>query len=201
MLDPEAPIYGIPEAIMDNPFSFQGVTRKMKNKTFDELMDGLKELHAKKNSDYASDDNPYSNFEYAASLLVGFTNPVDQVFVAIIGIKLARLAQLLGTDKIPNNESIQDSMRDLTNYCAIWTSRYIDNLPFNLVKKNMEKAMVELSAKELGETPEPAKVGDKLMETYIKRAWLVIENRNSDKDHEDFRSLFRDIQNDLKRGK
>lgn len=94
----------------------------MKNKTFDELMDGLKELHAKKNSDYASDDNPYSNFEFSAHLVSQFTDPVDQVFAGIIGIKIARLGQLLGKGKTPKYESVDDTMRDLTNYCGIWTS-------------------------------------------------------------------------------
>lgn len=108
-------------------------------------MDSIKELHEKKNHDYASDNDPYSNFEYAASLLVGFTDPVDQVFVAIIGIKLARLGQLLGQGKEPNNESVEDTMRDLTTYCGIWTARRIDNSPFNLVKKDMKDETRELA--------------------------------------------------------
>ena len=97
----------------------------MINKTFNNLMDSIKELHAKKNHDYASDDNPYSNFEFAAHLVSEFNNPVDQVFAGIIGIKLARLGQLLSGKK-PNNESAEDTMRDLTTYCGIWTARRIN---------------------------------------------------------------------------
>ena len=98
----------------------------MISKTFNDLMDEIKELHNKKNHDYANNDNPYSNFEYAANLVSDFKDPVDQVFASIIGIKLARLGQLL-SGKTPNNESIQDTLRDLTCYCGIWTARYIDN--------------------------------------------------------------------------
>jgi len=118
----------------------------MINKTFNDLMEGIKELHDKKNHDYASDQNPYSNFEYAANLVMDFTDPVDQVFVAIIGIKLARLGQLLGKDKIPNNESVEDTMRDLTTYCGIWTARYIDNKPRTF--KDSDEAWQKLCSQE-----------------------------------------------------
>lgn len=85
-------------------------------------MDEIKELHDRKNSDYASDTNPYSNFEFSAKIVEQFTSPVDQVFAGIIGIKIARLGQLLGVGKSPKNESIRDTMRDLTTYCGIWCS-------------------------------------------------------------------------------
>jgi hypothetical protein len=94
----------------------------MINETFNKLMDEIKELHNRKNHDYASDDNPYSNFEFAAKIVEQFTNPVDQTFACMIGIKLARLGQLLGKGKEPNNESVRDTMRDLTTYCGIWTA-------------------------------------------------------------------------------
>lgn len=91
-------------------------------------MDGIKELHDKKNHDYAEESNPYSNFEYSANLLAMFKDPVDQAFAGRIGDKLARLGQLL-SGKEPNYESIRDTMIDLTTYCGIWTARYIDTKP------------------------------------------------------------------------
>lgn len=63
--------------------------------------------------DYAEDDNPFSNFEYAAAM-AGIT--VEQVFVVLIAIKTARLGQLVGNDKEPNNESIDDTLLDSMNY-------------------------------------------------------------------------------------
>lgn len=98
----------------------------MKNKTFNDLMDSIKELHDKKNHDYASENNPYSNFEFASLLIREFTDPVDQSFACLIGVKLARLGQLL-SGKEPNNESVEDTMRDLTTYCGIWAAWRIDN--------------------------------------------------------------------------
>lgn len=100
----------------------------MKNPAFNNLMDSIKELHDKKNHDYATEDNPYSNFEVAALLVNLFTDSVDQVFAGRIGDKLARLGQLL-SGKEPNFESVEDTMKDITTLCAIWTARYIDYKP------------------------------------------------------------------------
>jgi len=97
----------------------------MKNKTFNNILDEMRELHDKKSSDYASDSNLYSNFEFAAHLVSQFSDPVDQVFVCLIGIKIARLGQLLSGKK-PKNESVEDSLRDLPTYCTIWASYHKD---------------------------------------------------------------------------
>ena len=108
--------------------SWEGFIPMGRNKTFNNLMDSIKELHDKKNHDYANEDNPYSNFEFASLLIREFTNPVDQSFACLIGIKLARLGQLL-SGKEPNNESVEDTMRDLTTYCGIWAA-YMKDLSF-----------------------------------------------------------------------
>lgn len=110
----------------------------MRNTTVDELYDSLKELHHEKNHDYAADDNPYSNFEYAALLSEGFTNPVDRVFAVIIAIKLARLTQLLGQGREPKFESVADTLKDLTNYCGIWTSYHLEAKPEQRVSINRD---------------------------------------------------------------
>jgi hypothetical protein len=81
----------------------------------------IAELHDRKNSDYAADDNPYSNFEFAAAVAKDFADPVDRVFATMMGIKLARLAQLR-SGKDPLNEPVADTFRDLANYAVIWAS-------------------------------------------------------------------------------
>jgi len=90
----------------------------MKNQTFNDLFDSIKELHDKKNHDYA--------FEFAAQLVKLFTDPVDQVFAGRIGDKLARLGQLL-SGKEPNFESVEDTMRDITCLAGIWTAWRMDH--------------------------------------------------------------------------
>lgn len=87
---------------------------------FLKLLDEMKIIHEKKNQDYASEENPFSNFEFAADLAHDFTG-VNAVFVTLIGVKLARLAQLLApSSRAPNNESIDDTMLDLCVYSGLW---------------------------------------------------------------------------------
>ena len=115
----------------------------MRNTTVDELYDSLKELHNEKNHDYAADDNPYSNFEYAALLSENFTDPIDRVFAVIIGIKLARLTQLLGQGKTPKFESMIDTLKDLTNYCGIWTGYYMDHSPKGEARISIDRGLTQ----------------------------------------------------------
>jgi hypothetical protein len=99
-----------------------------RNPRYDALLTTLRELHDAKSHDYAQDANSYSNFEYAATVAERFTDPVDRVFATLIGIKLARLAELTGAGKTPKNEALQDTRRDLANYSLIWCS-YTEPLP------------------------------------------------------------------------
>lgn len=89
------------------------------NPKFTAFLQKMQEMHNKKNADYASGGNPYSNFEEAAAA-AGCS--VDTVFAVMIGIKIARLKELLNTGKTPNNESVQDSRLDLAVYAALWAS-------------------------------------------------------------------------------
>lgn len=92
------------------------------NKTHADLLKEIGAIHEKKAADYATSDDPYSNFKYAASLADKFTDPVDRVFATLIGVKLARLVELTQPGRVPNNESLDDTFLDMTNYSAIWTS-------------------------------------------------------------------------------
>ena len=92
----------------------------MRNPKFDALLVQMGVIHDKKNEDYAN-DNPYSNFETAAGIARGFRG-TDAVFATLIGIKIARLQELIGGNKTPNNESVEDSLLDLAVYAALWAS-------------------------------------------------------------------------------
>jgi hypothetical protein len=89
------------------------------NPAFHALLKRMAETHDKKNADYAQDGNPYSNFEEAAA---NAGCSVDTVFRVLIGIKLARLKELLKGEKTAQNESIEDSKLDLAVYTALWVS-------------------------------------------------------------------------------
>lgn len=94
----------------------------MSNPRYDQLVQTIKEIHDNKSHDYAQDANPYSNFEYAALVAERFTDPIDRVFATMMGIKMARLAELTSAGKTPKNEALQDTRRDLANYGMIWAS-------------------------------------------------------------------------------
>lgn len=90
-----------------------------KNPTFTALIKRMEEIHDRKNNDYAKDSDPYSNFRFAAEV-AGCS--VDTVFRVLIGVKLARIAELTASGKEPKNEAIEDSFLDLATYSAIWAS-------------------------------------------------------------------------------
>lgn len=93
-----------------------------RNPAFTVLLEAMQAIHDKKNEDYATADNPYSNFELAGQLGAMFTEPVDIACAVLIGVKIARLAELRGKGKKPNCESIADTHLDLATYSAIWGS-------------------------------------------------------------------------------
>lgn len=87
------------------------------------ILNNIKTIHEKKNQDYSA-GGPFENFERAAELLSWFKHDKDKVFINHIATKLARLATLLGSDKTPNNESIEDSFLDLCTYCILWSASH-----------------------------------------------------------------------------
>jgi hypothetical protein len=89
---------------------------------FLEIMAKSVQIHKKKNADYASADDPFSNFKFSSMLMESFHQPIDKAFVSLIATKLARIAELSGNGKIPNNESLDDSFLDLVTYCGLWAA-------------------------------------------------------------------------------
>lgn len=83
-------------------------------------LDKMRELHEKKNTDYATNDNPFSNFDVSEYGLSLFNSQRDKTFAWPIFTKLARLATLLNSNAIPNNESIEDSFDDIAVYIILW---------------------------------------------------------------------------------
>jgi len=84
----------------------------------------MEAIHDAKSHDYATDDNPYSNFDFAKIVLAGFKNPHDQPYVTMVSVKLARLSELLGRGKTPKHESVEDTFLDLANYVVLWWTSY-----------------------------------------------------------------------------
>jgi hypothetical protein len=83
------------------------------------LFDSQREILSKKGYDYAGEDI-LSNFRLAGMIVNQSSNNPDAVnCLNLIGTKVARLGQLLSSNKEAYNESIQDSVIDLCNYSAL----------------------------------------------------------------------------------
>jgi hypothetical protein len=89
---------------------------------FYELIQQMAQIHNKKSHDYASDDNPFANYQFAGKLSKLFDNPDDAGFIGRIGEKLYRLANLENHNKLPSNESIADTEVDICVIVALWVA-------------------------------------------------------------------------------
>jgi hypothetical protein len=89
-----------------------------------ETFEKLGRLHKTKNDDYAGDKGAFFNFEFADYVSSFFIKARDKVYATMMGIKLARLAVVLTSDKV-NHESVEDTFDDMILYATIWKSDYM----------------------------------------------------------------------------
>ena len=85
-----------------------------------ETFERLKKLHVDKNDDYATEVDPFFNFNEAEHIASLFNGDKDKVYATMVAIKLSRLAVLLNSGKDAVNESVLDSFDDAIVYMAIW---------------------------------------------------------------------------------
>ena len=106
--------------------------------TFYKLLEEMAITHDKKSHDYASNENPYGNYHFAGQLAQLFSHSFkDAGFVGRLGEKLYRLANLESSQKVAQNESIEDTERDICVIVALWMSDRRDRrekLPLQIPK-------------------------------------------------------------------
>ena len=89
--------------------------------TFYSLLQEMAETHDKKSHDYASNDNPSGNYHFAGKLAQLFAHShEDAGFLGRLGEKFYRLANLEKSQLSPQNESIEDTERDIAVITALW---------------------------------------------------------------------------------
>lgn len=71
---------------------------------------------ASKNHDYSETQDAFANFKLAAHI-AGI--PTEQTLLTLLGMKLARLNQLLGKGKQPKHEAVEDTLMDVINYTLL----------------------------------------------------------------------------------
>lgn len=86
----------------------------MRNPAFLALLDEIKELHDKKNHDYAADADPLSNLRRCEALGV----PAFKGVLVRLTDKWSRIEQL-SNGKAPKNESLRDSLIDNAVYSLL----------------------------------------------------------------------------------
>ena len=69
-----------------------------------------------KNHDYAKEKDMFSNFRKIADMS---NIPIKKVFMVFLAVKIARLGELT-SGKTPSNESIEDTLLDLSNYADLF---------------------------------------------------------------------------------
>jgi len=83
-----------------------------------------------KRTDYSSKEDALSNFKQVAAI-VGITP--EQVCLVLIAVKASRLGNLFIQNLDPQNESIEDSAKDLTIYTMLLQMILQDHLQ-NIIK-------------------------------------------------------------------
>ena len=99
--------------------------------------------------DYAEDNNVFSNFEFAASVAGVET---EQVFAVLLGVKVARLGQLIGNNKVPNFESVADTLLDTMNYAGLLKAYMKQEAEVTTIGEAVEAALTEEEVEDDGPT-------------------------------------------------
>lgn len=81
-----------------------------------QLLNRCLQLLASKNHDYSETQDAFANFKLAAHI-AGI--PTEQTLLTLLGMKLARLNQLLGKSKQPKHEAVEDTLMDIINYTLL----------------------------------------------------------------------------------
>ena len=97
------------------------MTKEQQQKLIKECFEQRMEIMRKKTEDYSNGQDVLSNFK-GSGANIGLT--AEMQILSLIATKVARLGVLLKSGKVPENESIDDSIKDLANYtdllyCAV----------------------------------------------------------------------------------
>jgi len=100
-------------------------------------LDKIKEIHKSKNDDYATEGNPFFNFDIQEDFINMVKSDRDKVFFGMLGLKVARIANLLNKVSLPNNESLEDSFIDLATYVLLHKADWVRRKKTSLVNPEL----------------------------------------------------------------
>jgi hypothetical protein len=91
------------------------------------LLERMANTHDRKSHDYASNDDPYGNYHFAGKVSTLFAHShEDAGFAGRVAEKLYRLANLESSQKIPSNESVEDTEVDICTIVTLWMADRMD---------------------------------------------------------------------------
>jgi len=103
--------------------AIRGFQRQRGNPLFYKLLEEMADTHDRKSHDYAHDNNPTGNYEFAGQVACMFSHsPQDAGFAGRLAEKIYRIAVLEGSGKKPKNESVEDTERDIAVIATLWMS-------------------------------------------------------------------------------
>jgi hypothetical protein len=92
---------------------------------FELALQRIQDTHKKKKADYSAKNNRWSNFELA-SQLSGVE--VYKTFEVLIGIKQARLVELMQPGRVAYNEPIEDTLLDRAVYSILAYAHFLKEI-------------------------------------------------------------------------
>lgn len=91
------------------------MTKEVQEKHFDNFVAEMRKTMLSKGDDYANEDR-LSNFKLAGAMAGG---TAEQNCLHHMATKMARLKELILSEKEPNNEPVKDSLKDLAIYAVM----------------------------------------------------------------------------------
>lgn len=91
---------------------------------FYEILEELKDLHSRKNSQYATNKNPLANFERCSKLCEKLLNPsIKNKTLAYLLILMSKqvdgVYEMVGEGKTNTVEEVEDKLKDIAIYSLI----------------------------------------------------------------------------------
>ena len=125
------------------------------SKHFYEILEEMAVLHDTKSHDYASDGDPFGNYRFSGEMSRLFSHSSEDVgFVTRLSEKLYRLSNLESSGKIPKNESVQDTERDICVIVALWMAARRDSRSKNSIRKYDETIKAAIAKETLSKETE-----------------------------------------------
>jgi hypothetical protein len=119
--------------------------------TFYKFLHEMAEIHDAKSHDYTNTDAPFANYEFAGNMAIMFSHsPIDAGFAGRLAEKLYRLYVLESNRKIPKNESIADTERDIAVIATLWQAARRDaktKIDQKLAEEKYKQAIQEHEAR------------------------------------------------------